>query len=111
MTDRPDLHIDDVDVPIIFLVRDRANKKQPLPLQSATSLQLRFRKPSGDVVVKTASLYTDGSDGKMQYITESGFLDEDGTWSMQAMIEDDSGAIFTDIENFDVGENIPILGS
>ncbi len=52
--------------------------------------QLKFRKPSGAVVEKDAVFTTDGTDGQLQYTTESGIdniLDEAGKWFVQAYLE------------------------
>lgn len=55
----------------------------PVDVSSASSITFIFKKPSGTVVEKTGALFTDGTDGKVQYTTESGFLDEIGDWSYQ----------------------------
>ena len=55
-------------------------------VSSATTKQIRLRKPSGEVLNKTASFTSDGSDGKIQYTTISGDLDESGRWEMQAVV-------------------------
>lgn len=53
-------------------------------LSSVTQKDLVFRKPSGAVVTKASSFTTDGTDGKIQYVTESDFIDEPGMWQIQA---------------------------
>jgi hypothetical protein len=53
-------------------------------LASVTQKNIIFKKPSGALVTKAGVFYTDGADGKLQYLTIAGDLDEDGIWSMQA---------------------------
>lgn len=48
---------------------------------------LLLRKPSGEVLSKSASLYNLGVAGQIQYTTISGDLDETGRWEAQAFID------------------------
>lgn len=58
----------------------------PVDISSATTKQIKLRDPSGNVSTKTASFYSDGSDGIIQYTTVDGDLDEAGTWHLQAYL-------------------------
>lgn len=53
-------------------------------ISDATTLRLYYRKPSGVTGAWTAALY--GTSG-VQYQTETGDLDEAGTWKLQPYIE------------------------
>ena len=53
-------------------------------LSSATTKQLVFKKPSGTTVTKTAAFLTDGTDGIIEYTTQSGDIDVAGNWKVQA---------------------------
>ena len=55
-------------------------------ISAVTSKSLVFKKPLGTIVSKTAVFTNSGTDGKLQYVTESGFADEVGIWSVQADI-------------------------
>jgi hypothetical protein len=56
-----------------------------LPITGATGLQIHFERPDKTFFTKTAAFYTDGSDGKVHYITTSeDDLDQAGTWKAQA---------------------------
>lgn len=55
-------------------------------LETVTAKSLVFRKPNGVGITKTADFVTDGTDGKLKYVTESGFLDVKGTWRIQAQL-------------------------
>lgn len=59
-----------------------------LDVSTVTTKQLVFRKPGGTVITKTASFTSDGTNGKIRYVTEAGFLDEAGsqTWKVQGAV-------------------------
>jgi hypothetical protein len=58
----------------------------PLDISSATTLEFWTRKPDATVATWTASFVTDGTDGRIEYITQSGDLDTAGTWILEARI-------------------------
>lgn len=72
-------------------------------ISAATTRQIIFRKPGGTVVAKTASLTSDGSDGRMQYTIEAGLIDEAGTWKIQGFVVIGSTELHTEIGAFTVG--------
>lgn len=111
MTDRPDIHIEDWGFPIRITLKDKANSNRPLPVDGATSKKFLFKKPGGTTTQVNADFYTNGSDGILVYDVVEGFIDEAGKWQVQAEIVDGDSVIHSDIENFEVGENITILGS
>lgn len=45
-----------------------------------------FRKPSGEIVLKTCAVEAPASAGIASYATEDGFLDEIGTWQANALV-------------------------
>lgn len=53
----------------------------------ATVKNIIFRPPSGTPIVKPGAFTTDGTDGKLQYTAEAGFLTEEGILRAQAQIE------------------------
>ena len=55
-------------------------------VSGATELTIYLTKPNGTVLTKTASLDTDGLDGKIVYATISGDLSVAGTWRIQAYV-------------------------
>ena len=54
-------------------------------LRNATSLQIEATKPSGTKVTWTASVHPDNPT-VMRYITQSGDIDEAGTWRLRAKV-------------------------
>lgn len=75
-------------------------------VSGATTKELIFKKPDDSIVTKTASFYTDGTDGVIQYVTESNFLDTAGIWSVQGHIVLAGGEWKTTIDEFSVNKNL-----
>lgn len=105
----PDFHKDDWGNVIELVVRDRSTSR-PLDISDVDNLWMWFQPPSGaaNAFEKTAAFSTDGTDGRMRYVWEEGDLSEVGQWNTQGFLEDASGEWHTDIEIFQVGENVVI---
>ena len=111
MTDRPEFHTFDWGVPIVLTVRNRSNNRV-MDLSQVSTITFLFQKPNdGTVYEKTGALYTNGEDGKVQWVVTEGFLDEAGEWSVQVILDSITTEIYTDIEIFTVGSNITAEGS
>ena len=63
-----------------------------LDLSACITLNLIFKKPGGGRVEKPAAFVTDGTNGKLKYVTESGFLDRTGIWRIQAFLKCPDGS-------------------
>lgn len=75
-------------------------------LDSVTEKTLLYTSPSKETVERTASFYTDGTDGKLKYVILETDFEEVGIWSVQARIKwSDIGPVFTDKEYFLVLQN------
>ena len=59
------------------------NTGEPVPLQTATNMQIGVLYPDFSSAIFTATLYTDGSDGKIVYTTQQGDLSESGLYKIQ----------------------------
>jgi len=55
-----------------------------LDVSTVTTKEIVFKKPNNTIVTKTAAFTTTGVDGKIKYMTEPAFLDQAGTWYLQA---------------------------
>lgn len=75
-------------------------------ISTATTKEILFRKPGGQILTKIASFTTDGTDGKLQYQSISGDLDTIGVWSIQAHVILDTGEWKSKIKTFRVLKNI-----
>jgi hypothetical protein len=63
------------------------NSTEIMDISTATTKILYFRKPDGTVINRTATFFTDGSDGILKYAWISGDLDVEGNWYFQVYIE------------------------
>jgi hypothetical protein len=102
----PEVHVADEGVQFIITVYDQDS--EIVDLSSATSLLMNFKNPSKETFSETATLYTDGTDGKMTYTFLEGDIDEIGMWSYQGVVEFSDGLYHTNIEKFRVYPNIEI---
>ena len=56
-------------------------------VSAASPITFYFTKPGGTTVTKTGSLYSDGTDGIVKYLTTSGDIDEEGLWSVYVYVD------------------------
>lgn len=99
-----EIHIGDVGTAIRATIKDEDDVA--VDVSAATTKQLIFEKPDCTEVTKTATFYTDGTDGIIQYLTETSFLNMAGVWRVQAYIVLSGGEWKTDIYEFRVYKNI-----
>lgn len=99
------IHINDIGTSIRIRVQE--NNKD-IDISSATTLQIKLKKPSGTLDTHVASFVTDGTDALMHYITLAGDLDEIGTWRVQGFVifPSSSGEFNTDVDSFKVLDNL-----
>ena len=62
-----------------------------IDISNATAKYIRFKQPDGTILLKSANFSSDGKDGKIQYIAESGFLDTVGVWELRGVITTPAG--------------------
>lgn len=55
-----------------------------IDLSAATTKRILFKKGNGEILTKTATFETDGTDGKVYYRSVSGDLTPSGTWQIEA---------------------------
>jgi hypothetical protein len=102
---KKEIRVGDAGTRFILTVKDEDD--QVVDISSATSKTITFVKPThGDSVVKAASFYTDGSDGKLFYDTIVSDLDVDGLWRYQVTVDLDTGEWKSDIHTFRVHPNL-----
>ena len=70
----------------------------PISVAGASTLQIKFRTPSGTVKTKTAAFVT-GSTTTITYTTVDGDLDEVGNWCLEGI----SDGFSSEVEEFEVG--------
>lgn len=106
-SDIPEIYAGDIGT--VFRARILDENDSVVDISSATTLEMRFRKPGGAVDVQTASLDTDGTDGYLRYVTIAGDIDkgEEGAWRCQGHVQFPGGLNYSSsIYKFTV---LPIL--
>jgi hypothetical protein len=98
-----EIHYEDIGVQFLITLKDGDDI---VDISSANPSQIKFHKPNGNVVTKTASLYTDGSDGKLYYVASSGDIDQVGNWKIQAYVGLGPYRFSSDIARFVVYPNL-----
>lgn len=91
------------DVGVDIIVQFLDSDCDPKDISSFTTLSICFEKTDGTTVSKTATFTTDGTDGKIQYLTETGVIDQTGTWRLQGVISKVGAEWRTPIDNLTVG--------
>lgn len=98
-----EIHVGDTGTEFIVIAK---SDTLVLDISSATTKQLIFVKPDGTKLTKTATFYTNGTDGKLSYVTQSTDLDQQGSWKIQAKITLPSGTWSSSIGKFKVYANL-----
>lgn len=98
-----EIHYGDIGVNFNITVM---NGTSVLDVSNADNIYIIFQKPDASDLTKTATLATDGTDGKIKYTTISGDLDQVGTWQIQAKVDFGASVFSTDIQKFKVYRNI-----
>ena len=98
-----EIHLEDVGIRIIATIKNEDD--EIVDISSATTKQFIFNKPDGSSVTKSASLYSDGTDGKMYYATEDGFLDQIGYWEVQGYVVVGASEWHTNITKIKIHRN------
>lgn len=75
-------------------------------ISTATTKEIIFRDHDGTTTNKAGAFATDGTDGVLDYTTESGFLAEAGTWSIQGHVVIGTQDFYTEIDTFTVIDNL-----
>jgi hypothetical protein len=98
-----EIHLNDIGVQFLVTLKDDTEE---VDISSATTKNFLFSKPSGELLTKAGTLSTDGTDGKLYYISASGDLNEIGTWKMQCNIVIGAYTWHSDVISFKVHRNI-----
>lgn len=101
-----EVHFNDIGTEFLVTVKDCVSGvSTALDVSTATEKYLVFKAPSGARVEQTAVNNTDGTDGKIKYVTVDGDLNEVGTWRLQVKIVM-GGTWRSDVGTFKVYENL-----
>lgn len=94
------------DVGTVFELTVTDCENVAVDISGAVSLAISLKSPAGVVTEKTPTLTTDGTDGKMQYVTVLDDIDEVGKWQIQGAVELSTGKWSTSIGQFYVDNNL-----
>lgn len=98
-----EIHVDDVGSKLLVTVYD---DEQIVDLSDAAVLNIFIKKPDGTLLTKYATLETDGTDGKMYYLTQGGDLDMPGNYKIQGRVIVTGGTYYTSTGTFKVHCNL-----
>lgn len=99
-----EIHLNDIGTAFRMTIYDESNN---IVNVSGTTPTILFTKPDKTILEKEATLYTDGTDGKIQYVSEDGDLDTIGQWQIQAFIYfTDTTQLYSNISTFRVHRNL-----
>ena len=88
MATSTDIHINDVGTTFLVTIVDN---DIPVDLSSGSSNLMLFLKPDGTFISRPAVFNTNGTDGVIKYTTVDGDLDQQGYWSLGAVVTTSSG--------------------
>lgn len=97
------IHKDNVGTKLLVAVTDDGSG---VDISTASSLVIFIKKPDGTVLERAGVLNTDGTDGKMYYLTVVGDLDVAGNYKIQGKVVIPTGTFYTSISNFKVHCNL-----
>jgi hypothetical protein len=97
------IHVNDAGTVIQITVKDG---DAVVDLSLATIKQFVFGRPDKTTFSVTAAFVTDGTDGKLQYVTTATTLDTNGEWNLQVIVELPAGLWHSDVGNFTVWPNL-----
>ena len=102
----PQAEIHGSDIGTIFVATIKDSDDAVIDISGAVVKEFFFLQPTDTVLTKATAFTTDGTDGKIQYTTVAGDIDEAGRWKWQAHVSDATTDHKTNIKEFDVYGNI-----
>lgn len=99
-----EVHLNDVGTVFKYSILDEDSNV--VDVSTASSINIYFKKPGYDTVSKSGTLYTDGTDGIVYYTIASGDLNVVGNWYTQVEIVISDTNWRSDIQTFNVYENL-----
>ena len=105
MSELKSVQLDFINLAIVHQIVDEDGVAVNVAGTSVKNILLK--KPvTGTVVTKAATLYTDGTDGKIQYLTIANDLNEVGVWETQADTTEAGWDGTAEIKRFKVLRNL-----
>ena len=95
-------YIHDGDIGTIFRQTIVDSDDTAIDVSTASTKFIYFQKPDGTKRKKTATYYTDGTDGIIKYIAVLSDIDQTGIWQVQGYVETSDGKFFAEKTTFNV---------
>jgi hypothetical protein len=99
-----EIHVGDIGTRFEITVKD--SDTTVVDLSNVDSMYVLFKKPDNSFTQVTPVFVTDGTDGRIQYTTQAGDLNQFGTWQIQAKVIFGTDVFSTDIQRFKVIRNL-----
>ena len=96
------IYVHNGDIGTVFELTIVDTDKVSIDVSTAAVKYIYFQDPTGARMRKTATFTTDGTDGKIEYVTIAGDIDEVGTWQVQGYAETSLGKFYTEKMSFQV---------
>jgi hypothetical protein len=93
-----DIFVGDIGTSFSVTIKDKATSNI-IPLQNATIKTFTLQRPNGSKVSRDALFATNGTDGKLKFITIDGDITLPGSYRLQAYVELPDGHWYTSIVN------------
>jgi len=98
-----EIHVGDIGTTLQLTFK---NDGTVVDISSASNIYIILQGPDDSPITKSASLVSDGTDGKAKYVTVSGDFDTAGAWKIQGKVVFVSTTYYSDIHNFTVHKNL-----
>lgn len=100
-----EIHVGDVGTTIeVTLTEDGSI----VDISTATTKEIKIKGPHGAVNTKIATFVTNGTDGKLEFVSVAGDFNRDGVWRIQAkvILNSPAGTWNSDLGEFTVFPNL-----
>lgn len=99
-----EIHVNNIGTRFLVTIKDG---DVVVDVSTASTLTMIFKKPDDEVIYRSATKFTNGTDGKIYYDTTNGDLDEAGQYKLQGKVIFPNGSTYyTDIHTFHVHCNL-----
>ena len=99
-----EIHVNDFGTSLRATIKDEDDAV--IDISDAASIIFILEKPNLTTITASGAFVSDGTDGKVQYITQSGIIDTMGQWRLQVFLDFPDGEFRTNIYNFKVYKNL-----
>lgn len=100
-----DMQVADVGTILVVTVND-AETETAKDISSATVKEFHFLKPDGNVIEREAIFITNGSDGKLRYVSTADDFDVEGIYRWQIYLEMPGWTGHSNVDSLKVLKNL-----